>query len=152
MNSPTMNSPGNDDLWIVVEDDEPELEGMTLIADRESGDVVSLSTRSCRDEQKPNTMTSLEKYPHLKVVDLHNYRNMRHLHESVCNLPNLQKLSLTRCDFLTRLPASIGNLHSLVEVSIAVAFTIRNNNVELGINPVSNLFSILFLLSNTYLA
>ncbi len=139
MNTSTMSSLGNDELWIVVEDDEPELEGMTLVADRESGEIVSLSTRSCRDEQKRNTMPSLERYPHLKVVDLHNYRNMRDLHESVCNLPNLQKLALTRCDFLTRLPASIGNLHSLVEVSIAVALTIKRQR-RLDVNPFSNLF------------
>lgn len=125
MNPSTMSSPVIDDLWICVEDEEPELEGMTLVADRESGDIVSLSARSCRDEQKSGSMPSLEKYPHLKVVDLHNYRNLRDLHESVCNLPELQKLVLTRCDYLTRIPSSIGNLENLVEVSINVAASLR---------------------------
>ena len=131
MNPSTMSSPGIDDLWIVVEDEEPELDGMTLVADRESGDIVSLSARSCRDEQKSGSMPSLEKYPHLKVVDLHNYRNLRDLHESVCSLPDLQKLALTRCDFLTRIPASIGNLENLVEVSITVAVTFRKQTSRL---------------------
>lgn len=122
MNPSTMSSPVIDDLWICVEDEEPELEGMTLVADRESGDIVSLSARTCRDEQKSGSMPSLEKYPHLKVVDLHNYRNLRDLHESVCNLPELQKLVLTRCDYLTRIPSSIGNLENLVELDLFDSF------------------------------
>ena len=119
MNSSRARSVVNDDAWIVVEDEEPELTGMTLAADRESGDIVSLSTRSCRSEQKGRSMPSLEEYPHLRVVDLHNYRNMTDLHESICHLPVLQKLIISRCDLLTKLPASIGKLENLVEVSLA---------------------------------
>jgi len=132
MNFSTIGSSGNDDLWIVVEDEEPELEGMTLSADRESGDIVSLSTRSCRDEQRRRSMPSLEGYPNLKVVDLHNYRNMKELHQSICNLPALQKLALTRCDFLTKLPASIGKLDSLVELDLFDSFRISGLPEEIS--------------------
>lgn len=122
MNSSNFDSLGKEDAWIVVEDGEPELEGMTLAADRESGDIVILSTRSCRNEQLRGSMPSLEAYPHLRVVDLHNYRIMRNLHESICHLPVLQKLTISRCDFLKKLPASIGKLESLVEVSFPFNF------------------------------
>ena len=120
MNSSNVDSLGKEDAWIVVEDEEPELEGMTLAADRESGDIVSLSTRSCTNEQRRGSMPSLEAYPHLRVVDIHNYRIMTTLHESICHLPVLQKLTISRCDFLKKLPASIGNLENLVEVSPAL--------------------------------
>ena len=116
MESSTISS-GNDDVWIVVEDEEPELEGMTLVADRESGDIVFLSSRSCSNEQKRRSMPSLKEYPFLKVVDLHNYRHMRDLHETIGDLSVLQRLILSRCDLLQTLPASIGSLDRLVEVS-----------------------------------
>jgi hypothetical protein len=119
MESSTISS-GNDDVWIVVEDEEPELEGMTLVADRESGDIVSLSSRSCSNEQKRRSMPSLKEYPALKVVDLHNYRHMIYLHESIGDLPVLQRLILSRCDLLQKLPASIGSLDRLVEVSYII--------------------------------
>lgn len=119
MNVSTISS-GNDDVWIVVEDGEPDLEGMTLVADRESGDIVGLSSRNCSTEQKLRSMPSLKEYSTLRVVDLHNYRYMREVHESICNLPVLQKLVLSRCDFLQKLPPSIGSLDRLVEVSLIV--------------------------------
>ena len=114
-----MNSSSeNDDVWIVVEDGESDLEGMTLFADRESGDIVGLSSRSCSNEQKRRSLPSLEEHPHLRVVDLHNYRFMKDIHESIGNLTGLQRLVLSRCDSLTKLPASIGSLDRLVEVSL----------------------------------
>ena len=143
MNSSSASSVGNDDAWIVVEDEEPELAGMTLAADRESGDIVSLSTRSCRSEQKRRSMPSLEEYPHLRVVDLYNYRNMTDLHESICHLPVLQKLIISRCDFLTKLPPSIGKLENLVEVSLA-GFSIVSIRLTSRQSSDILFFSILF--------
>ena len=106
----------DDGIWIVVEDRDLELDGMTLVTDGESGDIVGLSSRSCSNEQKRRLMPSFEEYPNLKVVDLHNYRYMRSVHESIANLPDLRKLILSRCDLLQKLPASIGRLDRLVEV------------------------------------
>ena len=108
-------SSSNDGIWIVVEDG--ELEGMTLVADRESGDIVGLSSRNSSNEQKRSSMPSLKDYPTLKVVDLHSYRYIRRLHESVTDLAALQRLILSRCDLLQKLPASIGKLNCLVDVS-----------------------------------
>ncbi|MGK3752061.1 MAG: hypothetical protein ACI8RD_004365 [Bacillariaceae sp.] len=108
---------GNDGIWIDVEDG--ELKGMTLIADRESGDTIALSARSCSNENMGSLMPSLKDYSStLRVVDLHNYRYIRNLHESIVDLPFLQRLILSRCDRLQRLPDSIGKLHNLVEVCI----------------------------------
>jgi Leucine-rich repeat (LRR) protein len=102
-------------VWIVIE--EGELKGMTMIADRQSGDVVGISARSCKNEDKRNVMPSLKEHSSkLKVVDLHNYRYMKTLHSSIGELPNLERLILSRCDNLQTLPPSIGNLHNLVEV------------------------------------
>jgi hypothetical protein len=112
------SSSGNDDVWIVVEDGESDLEGMTLFADRESGDIVGLSSRSCSNEQKRRSLPSLGEHPHLREVDLHNYRYMKDIHESIGNLTGLQRLILSRCDSLTKLPAAIGSLDRLVEVSL----------------------------------
>jgi hypothetical protein len=111
---PTSNF-ANNGIWIVGE--EGELKGMTMIADRESGDVVCVSSRSCKNEDKRRTMPSLEDHTALKVVDFHNYRYMRTLHDSIGELPTLERLVLSRCDSLRTLPPSIGKLHNLVEVS-----------------------------------
>ena len=121
MESSTIGS-DKDDVWIVVDDGEPELDGVTLIADRESGDIVGLSSRSCKNEQKRRSMPSLKDYPALKIVDFHNYRYMRELHDSIAFLPDLRRLILSRCDLLQKLPPCIGRLDRLVEVSSIVFF------------------------------
>ena len=104
-----------ENILIAIEDG--ELEGMTLVADRESGEIVGLSSRSCRNESKRRLMPSLKDYPALKHVDFHNYRYMRNVHRSIGDLRCLQRLVLSRCDLLEKLPASIGKLDRLVEVS-----------------------------------
>lgn len=117
MSTDTMDSSDDDGIWVVVEDGALEHKGMTLVADRESGDIVALSTRNCNDEQRRSLMPSLSNYPNLKVVDLHNCRYMRSLHQSIGDLSELNRLILSGCILLQKLPASIGRLDRLVEVS-----------------------------------
>jgi len=100
---------------IVVEDG--ELEGMTLVVDRESGETVGLSSRSSRNEAKRRSMPSLKDYSALKEIDFHNYRYMRTVADSIGDLRCLQRLILSRCDLLQKLPPSIGKLDQLIEVS-----------------------------------
>ena len=104
-------------VWILVEDG--DLKGMTMIADQDSGDIVALSARKCSSEDKRSVLPSLKEYPSLKLVDLHNYRFMKKLDDSIGDLPSLERLVLTRCDLLKTLPPSIGKLHNLVEVRSA---------------------------------
>jgi hypothetical protein len=101
-------------VWIVIEDG--EFRGMTMITDRDTGDVVGLSARNCSNQEKRKEFPPLKDYPALKVIDLHNYRYMRSLHVSIGDLSSLERLLLTRCDLLKTLPSSIGNLKHLVEV------------------------------------
>lgn len=100
--------------WVLVE--EGDLKGFTLIADVNTGDIVCLSARQCNDENRRSYIPTLKDYPTLRVVDLHGYRYMRSLDSSIGDLQCLERLVLTKCDLLTKLPSSIGNLHSLQEV------------------------------------
>merc|ERR1712232_64589 len=43
---------------------------------------------------------------------------MRYIHDSIGDLSCLQRLILSRCDFLQKLPASIGKLDRLVELDL----------------------------------
>lgn len=117
--SPSMIDPGRIStergVWIVVE--EGDFKGMTMVTDRDSGDIVALSARNCNSEEKRSTLPSLKEYPSLKMIDLHNYRYMKDLDDSIGSVPALERLILTRCDLLQTLPRSIGNLHNLEEVS-----------------------------------
>ena len=101
-------------VWILVEDG--DLKGMTMIADQDSGDIVALSARKCSSEEKRSELRCLKDYPLLRLVDLHNYRFMKTLDDSIGDLLALERFILTRCDLLTSLPPSIGKLHNLVEV------------------------------------
>ena len=105
-----------DDSWVLVEDG--DMKGVTLITDRDAGEVVCLSSRYKNDIDRWIQMPPLTGYAStLQVLDLHNSRYMEQLHESVGQLSQLRRLVLTGCDMLTGLPASIGNLRNLVEVS-----------------------------------
>lgn len=108
------NSTEETGVWILVEDG--DLKGMTMIADEETGDIVALSAKKCSSEEKRSELPSLKDYPSLRLIDLHNYRFMKNLDDSIGDLPGLERLILTRCDLLQTLPPSIGNLHNLVEV------------------------------------
>src|SRR3569623_1859408 len=66
---------GSADGWILLEDG--ELKGMNIIVDPDSGDVLSLSTRFCRDADRwkdgmPNSLAT--SYTTLQTLDLHNSR------------------------------------------------------------------------------
>jgi hypothetical protein len=113
---PVATSAADESSWMVVEDG--DLKGFTLIADKDSGDIICLSARHCNDADRRSVMPSMKDYTSLKVIDLHGYRYVKTLHESIGDLPELQRLVLSRCDLLTTLPSSIGNLHSLVEVGL----------------------------------
>jgi len=99
--------------WILVE--EGNMKGANIIVDNETSEVVQLSTRECKDEDRWTIMPSLEAYPSLQSVDLDNSRYIAKLHESITSLSKLRKLFLTRCVGLERLPASLGRLQNLQE-------------------------------------
>lgn len=109
---PQLNSRQND--WVLVE--EGDMKGANIIVHNETNEVVQLSTRESKDEDRWTTMPSLEAYPSLQLVDLDNSRYITELHDSITGLSNMKKLMLTRCVSLERLPASLGRLESLQEV------------------------------------
>jgi hypothetical protein len=112
----------HDGVWIVVEDG--EFKGMTMITDRTSGEVVGLSARSCSYQERKSEFPSIKEFPSLKVIDLHNYRYLTQIHESIGDLQSLERLILTRCDLLKTLPSTIGNLKNLVEVRAFMALVV----------------------------
>jgi hypothetical protein len=112
--------------------------GITMMVDPNSGNVVSISTRYCNNNQRWKTTimpsliqkddeTSQEEqekvsyhyidYSHVTVLDLHNSRYIMELDPNIGNdLPNLQCILLTRCNRLQSLPKSICSLQYLMEV------------------------------------
>jgi hypothetical protein len=106
---------GKDDVWSTVDDG--ELKGLR-IGIGPGGLVVSLSSRHAKDGARwLKIMPSLELYPALRELDLHKNRYIQTLHDSVCNLLQLETLKLTLCESLTTLPSEIGRLTDLREVS-----------------------------------
>lgn len=103
------------DDWVLL--GEGNLKGATLIVERASGEAVSLSTRSCRDDDRFDEVPDLAKYPSLEVLDLHRSRYITEFDASVCKSPKLKRLLLTRCDRLCVISPAIGGLASLTEVS-----------------------------------
>ena len=105
--------------WILVVED-GALKGLTIAVDHDSGDVLSLSTRSCRDadrwvgEMPP--LTPSERYVTLQTLDLHRSRYLVRLPEALGDLSHLRQLHLERCDALEGLPSSLGRLLRLQEV------------------------------------
>lgn len=100
--------------WILVE--EGHLKGVTLMVHRGTGEVISLSTRSCRDADRWEQVPDLSSYPSLEVLDLHKSRYLKEFDASVCKVQNLQKLLLTGCSNLSTIAPSIGTLLNLTEV------------------------------------
>lgn len=106
--------------WVLVE--QGAMKGANIIVDSVSDEVVQLSTANCKDEDRWTEMPSVEEYPSLEIVDLHNSRYIQDLHESVTGLAKLRKLILTSCVSLERLPSNLGSLLCLEEVSTNVRF------------------------------
>jgi hypothetical protein len=103
-----------DDDWAMVEGG--ELKGVKIGTDPSTSLILSLSSRKCHDINRWLKMPSLAQYESLKELDLHKSRYIRELHDSVCDLANLETLILTRCERLMTLPKEIGRLTNLREV------------------------------------
>ena len=107
---------GDDESWELLQED-GDFKGCTLAANTK---IVAMSTRQCSAGDLWNEMPSLlvedTRFKSLVVLDLHKCRYIDHLHESVCDLPELRKMVLTRCNNLRTLPSNIGNLRNLTEV------------------------------------
>ena len=105
---------GKDDVWSTIEDG--NLKGMRTGVGA-AGVIVSLSSRNCRDANRwIKEMPSVDQYPALKELDLHKMRYIHSLHDSVCSLIFLERLTLTHTESLTSLPLGIGKLTNLREV------------------------------------
>jgi len=102
--------------WILVS--EGVLKGATLTVQRETGKTISLSTRSCREEDRwEEKIPDLSSYTaDLQVLDLHKSRYLVEFDASLCPAPKLQRLLLTRCDHLSTICPSVGSLQNLTEV------------------------------------
>lgn len=105
--------------YSIIEGD--EFNGVRAAKDPRRGEIVALSTRNSSESSRWRTMPSMDRFPHLKELDLHKSRYILHMDESVCNLSNLVTLILTRCERLLSLPEDIGKLRNLREVGLIVS-------------------------------
>ena len=103
--------------WELVE--EGSLKGVTIVVCRDTGNAISLTTSSCREEDRWEKLPAdaLRKYSSLEVLDLNKSIYLTEFDASVCQLPDLQRLLLTRCNNLCTISPSIGSLQKLTEVS-----------------------------------
>jgi Leucine-rich repeat (LRR) protein len=129
---PTAQSLSDND-WTMVETG-GELTGMKSVVDKRTGTVHSLSSHDTCDADRWTVMPSLEDqtYESLKHLDLYKNRYLRTLHESVCDLSQLEVLSLVRCERLTTLPDRIGELRNLRELDLIDASEISSLPESLG--------------------
>jgi hypothetical protein len=118
---------GLTDEWVLVPTDKKDTrvegdviddyQGVTLMADRQSGKVIFLSTRNSRDSDRWSLMPTVEPFKEsLVIMDLHKSRYIQVLHETVGDLTSLKHLMITRCTSLRSLPESLGSLSNLEEV------------------------------------
>lgn len=91
--------------------------GFTAKQDGSDGPIYYLSSRARRDEDRWQEMPSFDQFPSLQVIDLYKCRYVELLHESITNLKLLRSLRLVRCSQLKAIPANIGTLTHLEEVS-----------------------------------
>jgi len=102
---------------VVMADEMNLYEGAALMADKQSGKIIILSTRNSRDSDRWSLMPSVETFKDsLMMLDLHNSRYIQFLHESVGDLHCLKYLMITRCTNLRSLTESLGSLSNLEEV------------------------------------
>jgi hypothetical protein len=109
------------------------MQGVTIVVEESSGDIISVSTRTCPDKDRwkslcmpilkqdnndeTHTSSSSYDFTTTQVLDLHNSRYLHTLHPTIhIQMPQLRQLVLTRCDRLQGLPDSIGSLQCLQEV------------------------------------
>ena len=121
----------------VVEEDWTIVEGGELNGMKRDKGVNSLSSHNTRDVDRWLEMPSLEECASLKKLDLYKNRYIKNLHESVCQLSNLEVLSLVRCEKLIGLPEQIGNLRNLQELDLTDASELTSLPESLG--DLSNL-------------
>lgn len=114
--SQPMDENGKRGDWILLEDG--AMKGMNIIVEQTSGEVVSLSTRNCRDSERWKEMPPLEaNFLSLQTLDLDSSRYLIALDPTIGSLMQLRRLYLTRCDRLEYIPDSICSLVNLQEVS-----------------------------------
>jgi hypothetical protein len=116
--------------WILLDQGSDDMKGVTIIVEESSGNIISVSTRTCPDQDRwkslsmpplpqenDDTHTTLYDFTTTQILDLHNSRYIRELHPNIhMQMPNLRQMLLTRCDQLQLLPESIGSLEFLQEV------------------------------------
>jgi len=112
--------------------DQGDMKGTTIIAENNTGDVISLSTRYCREKERWKCdMPSLESFSKsLQTIDLYNSRYIEHIHHSIGLCDNLVKLELNRCDALITLPKSIGQLENLQEVRAIIVISTNTSDLS----------------------
>lgn len=130
--------------WVLV--NEGSLKGVTLVLHRESGEAITLSTKSCREEDRWEAIPDLTNYTSLEVLDLHKSRYITEFDASVCSAPKLQQILLTRCDNLCTISPSIEALQNLTELNLFDSPKIRSLPEEIG--QLTNLKKIIFGGSN----
>ena len=102
-----------------------------------SPDQTHLSTHDTLDEDRwtpnNNPMPSMAEYAStLREMDLFKNRYIKELHPSICDLTNLQSLSLVRCEKLQRLPDEIGKLTNLKTLDLMDASEISELPASIG--------------------
>ena len=132
------------------------MKGVTIIVEESSGNIITVSTRTCPDidrwkslcmpplnQDNDDAHTTSYDFTTTQILDLHNSRYIRELHPTIhIQIPNVRELILTRCDQLQLLPESIGSLQFLQEVRQT-----RNEcNCCLFSISVTNFFSSLLLI------
>lgn len=111
-----LDDSSSEDGWILV--NEGDLKGATLMVDRNSGEVLSISTRSCRDEDRWETVPDLSRFKCLEFLDFYKSRYITEFDATVCPAPTTRKVFLTRCDNLQTISPSIEVLQNLTELNL----------------------------------
>jgi hypothetical protein len=128
-----LNHNHNNNHWILLDQNNDSMKGVTMIVEESSGNIITVSTRTCPDKDRWKSVcmpllrqdtnddtyhtTSSYDFTTTQILDLHNSRYICELHPTMhLQMPNLRQLILTRCDRLQGLPDSIGSLHYLQEV------------------------------------